>query len=349
MVLDHDGQGPTLANFCLAHFEGELLEDSIDKPVFPVLYLRYVDDIFCVFRSGISHEPFLSKLNNFHPNLKFTSEIGPSQLSFLDTYISLPTSDEESFTSKVFRKSTYTGLMLNFSAMCPQKWKFGLIQCFLHRAYMISSSWLLFSKEVDFLRDVFWKNGYPKELFDSCLRHFLNLKHIRDNSEAKVEYDKVETIFLIPYIGLPSVIFGRKLKRLLKEYYCIDVKVVFSSFKVKNYFSLKCHTPMPLMANVVYQFTCLRDANSTYIGKTIRHLATRVKEHATSPSAIKDHLSSCITCKDNYSCNSFKVIDSANSDFEVSIKEALHIKHKNPSLNKQLSTNGMSFILKIFT
>ena len=78
-------------------------------------------------------------------------------------------------------------------------------------------------------------------------------------------------------------------------------------------------------ANVVYQFTCLRDANSTYIGKTIRHLVTRVKEHSTSPSAIKEHLSSCTTCKDNYSCNSFKVIDSANSDFEVSIKEALSL------------------------
>ena len=148
---------------------------------------------------------------------------------------------------------------------------------------------------------------------------------------------------------LPLVIFGRKLKRLLKDYYCTDVKVVFSSFKVKNYFFLKCHTPMPLMANVVYQFTCLRDANSTYIGKTVRHLATRVKEHATSSSAIKEHLSSCTTCKDNYSCNSFKVIDSANSDFEVSIKEALHIKHRNPNLNKQLSTQGMSFMLKIFT
>ena len=69
----------------------------------------------------------------------------------------------------------------------------------------------------------------------------------------------------------------------------------------------------------------------------------------TSPSAIKEHLSSCTTCKDYYSCNSFKVIDSANSDFEVSIKEALYIKHKNTNLNKQLSTQGMSFMLKIFT
>ena len=51
---------------------------------------------------------------------------------------------------------------------------------------------------------------------------------------------------------------------------------------------------MPLMANVVYQFACLRDANSTYIGKTIRHLATKVREHTTSPSAIKEHLSSMI-------------------------------------------------------
>ena len=96
---------------------------------------------------------------------------------------------------------------------------------------------------------------------------------------------------------------------------------------ISSYFSLKCHTPIPLMANVVYQFTCLRDANSTYIGKTIRHLATRVKEHATSSSAINEHLSSFTTCKDNYSCNSFKVIDSANSDFEVSIKEALLLRH----------------------
>ena len=159
------------------------------------MYLHYVDDIFCMFRCGISHETFPSKLNNFRPNVKFTSKIDLSQLSFLDTYILLPALNEESITSKVFRKSTHTGLMLNFSTKFSQKCKFGLIKCFLHRAYMISNSWLLFSREVDFLRDVFSKNGYPKELFNSCVCQFLNLKHGRDRSGKTVEYDKVETIF----------------------------------------------------------------------------------------------------------------------------------------------------------
>ena len=53
--------GPTMANFCLSHFENQLLEECDDTNG-PSLYARYVDDIFCVFRSGISHESFLNKL-----------------------------------------------------------------------------------------------------------------------------------------------------------------------------------------------------------------------------------------------------------------------------------------------
>ena len=165
-----------------------------------------------------------------------------------------------------------------------------------------------------------------------------------------MEYDKVETIKKkIPYVGLPSIIFGIKLKQRFKNYYCIDANAVFCSFTAKNDFPRKCHIPMSLMSNVIYQFICLGDANSTYIGKRNRHLVTRVMEHAISPSAIKELLILRTTCKSNYSCNSFTVIDSANSDFEISIKEALHIKHKSPNLNKQLFTQGKSLRFKIFT
>ena len=54
------------------------------------------------------------------------------------------------------------------------------------------------------------------------------------------------------------------------------------------------------MSNVVNQFTCLRDANSTYIGKTIRHLVTRVREHTTLPSAIIENLSICTARKSTH-------------------------------------------------
>ena len=80
----------------------------------------------------------------------------------------------------------------------------------------------------------------------------------------------------------------------------------------------------------------------------MRHLTTRVKEHGTSPSAIKDHLFICESCRSSYSCNSFSILDSGRNDNEITIKEALHIKFKCPSLDKQLYTQGSSFVLNIF-
>ena len=139
-----------------------------------------------------------------------------------------------------------------------------------------------------------------------------------------------------------------KLRELFKKYYCIDIRIVFTSYKVKNYFSLKCRAPLPLLANVVYKFQCLREANQIYIGKTVRHLATRVKEHSHTTSAIYKHLQQCNSCKENISCDLFRILDSGKNDVDISIKEALHIKGKKPTINKQLYANGASFILNIF-
>ena len=337
--------GPTLANFCLAHHESSLLKDNA-----PALYLRYVDDIFCVFRDGSNHQAFLDKLNNFHPNLKFTAEIGPSTLPFLDTSISLPDVENGSFTSKVYRKPTFTGLLLNFNAICPFKWKLGLIECMLHRAYNISSNWSLFVEEVEFLQKTFIENAYPLQLFTSCVNRFI-MKKFKPEQPC-IDQEKMETIFVIPYIGKASVIFGNKLCKLFKSQFLVDVKVVYTSFKVKNYFSLKCRTPLPLMAKTVYKYTCSRDANLTYIGKTKRHLATRVKEHGcTNPptTAIGNHLTTCMACRSHFSLNKFKIIDTARSNLQCCIKEAIYIKRQKPIINTQLTTtSGMSFFLNIF-
>ena len=64
-------------------------------------------------------------------------------------------------------------------------------------------------------------------------------RKVNSVNAKRVLEDRIEKIFTIPYIGLPSILFGRKLKQLFKEHYQIDLKIVFTTFKVKNYFSLK--------------------------------------------------------------------------------------------------------------
>ena len=41
-------------------------------------------------------------------------------------------------------------------------------------------------------------------------------------------------------------------------------------------------------------------------------------------------------------------MDSGKNDFEVTIKEALHIKFKKPTINRQLFSQGSSFVSNVF-
>ena len=111
---------------------------------------------------------------------------------------------------------------------------------------------------------------------------------------------------------------------------------------------MKCPTPKLLKANVVYKFDCLCDINISYIGKTKRHLATRIKEHRSEKSAIGQHLQTCHTCDHNFNENQFKILSTGNSDFDCKIREALLIKSQKPTLNQQLLQNGSTFILCVF-
>ena len=99
---------------------------------------------------------------------------------------------------------------------------------------------------------------------------------------------------------------------------------------------------------LVYKFQCLSDSNKAYIGKTKRHLTTRMKEYCQGPSAIQNHLDGFSVCKEKFSCQLFAIMDSSQTDFDINIKEALYIKSHRPWLNKLLHSQGSSFVLNIF-
>ena len=85
----------------------------------PVHCTRYVDDIFCVFNSLEYAKLFLCFLNNMHPNLRFTCEIGPHKFAFLDIQITLSSNNDPSLITSVYRKTTDTKTILNLHAISP--------------------------------------------------------------------------------------------------------------------------------------------------------------------------------------------------------------------------------------
>ena len=176
---------------------------------------------------------------------------------------------------------------------------------------------------------------------------FLDKQFTNNQSVDIAQQSQPFFIIQLPYIGHPSFNFKKRLISIYKKF-DIDVKVVFKSFKVGNYFSLKSKTPLGLRARIIYQYNCTCDRTKSYIGKTKRHLATRSKEHFTRPSAILEHVNHCKICKQSSSIHNFSVLDTGKNDFELYIKEALYIKNRNPKLNIQLAQQGASFCLNIF-
>ena len=65
--------GPTLANAFLCHYEKEWL-DNCPSHFKPIVYRRYVDDIFVLFSSKEHLQPFVDYMNKQDRCIKFTSE-----------------------------------------------------------------------------------------------------------------------------------------------------------------------------------------------------------------------------------------------------------------------------------
>ena len=95
---------------------------------------------------------------------------------------------------------------------------------------------------------------------------------------------------------------------------------------------------------LVYKFTCA-SCSSSYIGETCRHFKTRIGEHIKKDkkSHIFKHLHSSKTCFGSYDSLYFKIIDKANSKFNLNIKEALYINWR----RRNAQQNHLALIIDI--
>ena len=80
--------GVTVSNFFLAHLEKLIFQ--CEKPYYPAFYVRYVDEIFCIFRPDVDWDDLFALINSCHQNLEFTfEESKDSHVSFLAVNVQL--------------------------------------------------------------------------------------------------------------------------------------------------------------------------------------------------------------------------------------------------------------------
>ena len=98
----------------------------MDHPVFD----RYMDDIIReINRTKIQEK--LSEINQLHLKLKFMIEMEENgKLPFLDIEIKR---EDRILSSTWYVKPTDTGLIMNFHALAPKRYKRSVVQSFVHR------------------------------------------------------------------------------------------------------------------------------------------------------------------------------------------------------------------------
>ena len=173
-----------------------------------------------------------------------------------------------------------------------------------------------------------------------CVNYFLS-KTIPKREEKEKKLDEVEhesRYITLPYLGEYSKVAKSKIKDMVKKY-CkpgVNVSVVFTACKLRSYFSTKDSVPSCFKSNVVYSFVCAR-CQSCYVGRTHSYFNNRRKQQDEKDrnSSIFSHLKNSEECKALCSNDAFRILDEAKTDYELALKESMHIKWRNPSLNIQ--------------
>ena len=254
--------GPVLANIFVGH-----CESLVPAEEWPCLYNRFVDDCFGYHRDVEECDRFLVTLNSLHPALKFTREMeSDGQLPFLDVKVQRG----EMFVTRVYRKPTFTGLYIPFDSFVPFRYKRNLIKNLCSRATRLCSPPQLLT-EIEFLKGVLTKNGYPP----SILRKYLKPNLV--SNQRPYGSEKCPVVLRLPYIGPVSRKFEQEIRRCVEPVYTAT-KVVFV-YSTKRAFNLaKDVLPIQQMSNVIYSYTC-RQCESRYIGRTLQHLGARIRQH----------------------------------------------------------------------
>ena len=102
------------------------------------------------------------------------------------------------FVTSVYRKPTFSGILMNYESFIPTYQKRGLLHTLLNRSFTICCDFKTFHFEIDYLKTIFMKNNYPLNFIDSYIKSFLNNLY---TPKVIVQNVPKRNAFKLPFLG----------------------------------------------------------------------------------------------------------------------------------------------------
>ncbi|MEL6606432.1 MAG: reverse transcriptase domain-containing protein, partial [Cyanobacteria bacterium J06614_10] len=285
--------GVLFANFFMGSVEKEVF-DEVDRPL---VYGRYVDDIFIKTNTPEEREALRRKFEQVS-GLRFTTEEdNQGSLPFLDVLVKQD--NEGRVSTSVYTKPTNPGLCLNGESECPQRYKDTTIAAFFRRALTHCSSWAATVKEFDRVCQLLVNNGHSNHDCKRVKQRILSKWREQQQQQQQQATEEGEEVELkLFYKAFMSTAYKEE-EKAIKSIVSRNVKpnndnnkikliIYYKSRKTKDLLMKNDNAPEPRkfdQVNVVYRFSCPHEdctPHSTYIGMTTTKLSRRLSYHLNS-------------------------------------------------------------------
>ena len=89
---------------------------------------------------------------------------------------------------------------MQYTNFTPFSYRIGLINCLIHRAFKIRSSYLIFHDEINKIKNILQKSMNPLFVKDKLIKRFLEMQNTTINNEKTINNNK-KVYFKLSYIG----------------------------------------------------------------------------------------------------------------------------------------------------
>ena len=243
------------------------IEIEVVRPLKPLFYSRYVDDIYNR-RKKDEFDQVFHALNNYYENIKLTIEINPSK--FLDTQ--LINIEGKYIITKVYRKESK--IPIHWSSKIPKRYKRNTITTDLHRAGNIASN---IKEEIQTTRKKFIKADYLRPFVNSVINQYNNKTKEQqiDNEDGYIippylfEEEKPFILLKLPFCEQNEV----KSKDFIKKFHkftnnSFRLAISWKTRKMKTLFKIKDKNLYP--ACKIYYGEC-EHCGDNYIRETVQN------------------------------------------------------------------------------